>query len=151
MTDIEESTGPLCNRPRSTVGDEARVRLPSARRQRAVSGHVQSRHVPTESIHLLNRLVGGDPAAVGEVLALADTSDSAPLLVAAALLGAQPTTLDRAAELASGPRERQLVVLAQAHLQGDTDLLDVLVREHLADHPDHLLAAWIAGRPVNPR
>jgi hypothetical protein len=23
----------------------------------------------------------------------------------------------------------------------------VLVRDHLADHPDHLLAAWIAGRP----
>lgn len=23
---------------------------------------------------------------------------------------------------------------------------DALVRDHLADHPDHLLAAWIAGR-----
>jgi hypothetical protein len=23
----------------------------------------------------------------------------------------------------------------------------VLVRDHLVEHPDHLLAAWIAGRP----
>ena len=44
-------------------------------------------------------------------------------------------------------RERQLVVLAQTYLRGDGDLFDVLVREHLAENPDHLLAAWIAGRP----
>jgi hypothetical protein len=50
--------------------------------------------------------------------------------------------------LATTVRERQLVALADAHLRGDTDLLDVLVRDHLADHPDHLLAAWIAGRPI---
>ena len=44
------------------------------------------------------------------------------------------------------PRDRQLVVLAETHLNGNTDLFDVLVRDHLADHPDHLMAAWIAGR-----
>ena len=56
--------------------------------------------------------------------------------------------LARAVELATGARERQLVVLAGAHLEGNASLLDVLVRDHLADHPDHLLAAWIAGQPI---
>ena len=54
--------------------------------------------------------------------------------------------LDRAIKVAAGGRERQLVVLADAHLRGDTDLLDVLVRDHLSEHPDHLLAAWVAGQ-----
>ena len=32
-------------------------------------------------------------------------------------------------------------------LAEETDTqFDALVRDHLADHPDHLLAAWIAGR-----
>jgi hypothetical protein len=55
--------------------------------------------------------------------------------------------LDRAMTLAVGARERQLVVLADTYLRGNADLLDVLVRDHLSEHPDHLLAAWIAGRP----
>ncbi|HET7475217.1 MAG TPA: hypothetical protein VFJ97_04235 [Dermatophilaceae bacterium] len=105
--------------------------------------------MPTHlSVSLLRRLVGGDPGAAAEVLELAPTTDSASVLVAAAMLSRDAGHLARAAELATVARERQLVVLAEAHLQGDTDLLDVLVRDHLADHPDHLLAAWIAGRPV---
>jgi hypothetical protein len=36
-------------------------------------------------------------------------------------------------------------------LRGDSDLLDVLVREHLAEHPDNVLAAWIAGLPGESR
>jgi hypothetical protein len=97
---------------------------------------------------LLNRLVGGDPRAAGEVLALAPTSNSASLLVAAALVSQDRSRLDRAMTLATTARERQLVTLADAHLRGDADLLDVLVRDHLAEHPDHLLAAWIAGQPT---
>jgi hypothetical protein len=38
--------------------------------------------------------------------------------------------------------------VADAHLRGDGDRLDVLVRDHLADHPDNLLASWIAGRQL---
>ena len=38
------------------------------------------------------------------------------------------------------------MVLAEALLKHHTDLFDALVRDHLAEHPDHLLAAWIAGR-----
>ena len=52
------------------------------------------------------------------------------------------------AEHATTTRDRQLVALADAHLRGDADLLHVLVRDHLSEHPDNLLAAWIAGRPL---
>jgi hypothetical protein len=103
--------------------------------------------VPVDQTSLLHRLVGGHPDAAAEILAEAATSDSASVLVAAAIASGDPRHLTRATALASNPRERQLVVLADAHLRGDTDRLDVLVRDHLADHPDHLLAAWIAGRP----
>jgi hypothetical protein len=106
--------------------------------------------VPTDQTVLVRRLVGGDPRAAADVLALAlaPTTDSASVLVAAAMLTRDASHLDLAVELASSPRERQLVVLAKAHLDGNTSLLDALVRDHLADHPDHLLAAWIAGQPV---
>lgn len=100
----------------------------------------------TDDDTLVRRLVGGDPRAEAEVLAVAPTSESVPVLVAAALLSHDATYLIRAATTAVNPRDRQLVALADAHLTGQADLLDALVRDHLADHPDHLLASWIAGR-----
>ena len=105
--------------------------------------------MPTEQTALLDRLVGGDQIAAIEILDLAPTTDSPSVLVAAAMLARDAGHLSRAAALATGVRERQLVVLAQAHLEGNAHLLDGLVRDHLADHPDHLLAAWIAGQPVH--
>jgi phosphoglycerate dehydrogenase-like enzyme len=104
--------------------------------------------VLTDHAALLLRLVGGDPAAAAEVQALAPATRSASVLVAAAMLTRDPVHLIRATDLAVDPRERRLVVLARVHLDGDDALLDVLARDHLADHPDHLLAAWIAGRPL---
>jgi hypothetical protein len=53
--------------------------------------------------------------------------------------------LAEAADHASTTRDRQLVAIATAHLDGDDDRLDALVRDHLADHPDNVLAAWIAA------
>jgi hypothetical protein len=103
--------------------------------------------VPVDQTPLLHRLVGGDPDASTAVLAQAETTDSASILVAAAMLTREAHHLDRATEVAIGVRERQLVVLADTYLRGNADLLDVLVRDHLAEYPDHLLAAWIAGRP----
>ncbi len=95
---------------------------------------------------LLNRLVGGDDVR-REILARAATDDSPLLLVAAALVTAAPgDLLARAGDHATNTRDRQLVAIAGAHLRGDTDLLDALVRDHLADHPDSLLAAWIAAQ-----
>jgi len=101
---------------------------------------------------LLRRLIGGDPSAPADVLARAGTDERPDLLVAAALLSDPHDELLRRAELlATSPRDRQLVAVAAAHLAGDADRLDVLVRDHLADHPDSLLAAWIAATPVPDR
>ncbi|CUR57916.1 conserved hypothetical protein [metagenome] len=99
---------------------------------------------PTDRTLLLH-LIGDHPAAPAEILARANDSTDAPLLVAAALLSRDLELLARAADSAMTTRERQLVALARAHLLGEDDLLDVLVRDHLSEHPDSLLAAWIAG------
>jgi hypothetical protein len=104
--------------------------------------------VPDETNRLLRRLIGGQPDAADEILRLAEVSTSAPLLVAAALLVDDLSLLTKAALLATTTRDRQLVALAEAHLRGNGDLLHVLLRDHLSEHPDHLLAAWIAGRPL---
>ena len=105
--------------------------------------------MPDPTTALLHRLIGDDPTAVADIRRLAPLSDSPALLVAAALLGPEPPLLTRAAALARTSRDRQLVALAEAFLRGDNDRVDVLVREHLSDHPDNLLACWIAGRPAH--
>ena len=79
------------------------------------------------------------------MLERAPTSTTPSLLVAAALVGDDAALLARADRYATTTRDRQLVGLAAAHLRGDTELLDALVRDHLVEHPDNLLAAWIAG------
>jgi hypothetical protein len=104
---------------------------------------------PTET--LVRRLIGGDREAAAEVSREAATAQSPLLLVAAALVADEPSRLlARAAEHATSARDRQLVVIAAAYLDGDHDRLDALVRDHLADHPDDLLAAWIASQPARP-
>ena len=95
---------------------------------------------------LLLRLIGGAPTAAGEVLASATTSKDPSVLVAAALLSDDPSYLVRARVHAFTVRDRQLVVLAETHLNDQADLFDALVRDHLGEHPDHLLAAWMAGQ-----
>ena len=73
------------------------------------------------------------------------------MLVAAALVSRNSDQLlARAAATATTTRDRQLVAVAAAHLVGDEELLDALVRDHLADHPDSILAAWIAGQHPRP-
>jgi hypothetical protein len=52
--------------------------------------------------------------------------------------------LPRLARSARTSRERPLVAIVRTHLAGDPDLRDALVRDHLVDHPDSDLAAWIA-------
>ncbi len=67
-------------------------------------------------------------------------------LVAAALVASDPGALmTRAAGMAATTRDRQLVAIAAAHLRGDAELVDALARDHLVDHPDNVLVAWIAG------
>ena len=110
----------------------------------------QGSGVPDDNTVLLHRLIGDHPDAPAEVLELAADSTSTPLLVAAGLLAGDLDVLTRAARHATTTRDRQLVALAEAHLRGNTDLLHVLVRDHLSEHPDSLLASWIAGRPPTP-
>lgn len=124
------------------------VSRPSAARQRCVSAKVQGLVVPDDNTALLHRLIGDHPDAPAEILDLAADSTSTPLLVASALLAGDLDVLTRAARYATTTRDRQLVALAEAHLRGNADLLFVLVRDHLSEHPDNLLAAWIAGRPL---
>jgi hypothetical protein len=52
--------------------------------------------------------------------------------------------LAQAIPSAGTARDRQLIALATAYLDGDQDLVDVLAREHLVDHPDDVLASVIA-------
>ena len=103
--------------------------------------------MPDEIDNLLHRMIGGDAAAAAEIRDRAKTANTAKLLVAAALLTTEPHgLLARAAENAGTTRDRQLVAVATAHLNNKPDVLDVLVREHLSDFPDNILAAWIANR-----
>ncbi len=74
---------------------------------------------------LIRRLVAGDDAGLRDVL----------------------TRVSRSARTT---RDRQLVAIATAHLDGNADLLGALVRDHLVDHPDSLLAAWIATQYAGP-
>lgn len=99
---------------------------------------------------LLLRVVGGDPAAERAVAEAAHSSTDVGVLVAAAALTGSTAVADRAAELATRPRDRQLVALTRAYLAATPDLFDALVRDHLACYPDHLLAAWLAGRAAHP-
>ena len=101
--------------------------------------------MPEDTECLVRRLIGGDTEAAGTILAAAPTSTSPVLLVAAALVTAnQGPWLSRAAAQAATTRDRQLVAVAIAHFGADDDLLDALVRDHLADYPESILAAWIS-------
>jgi len=100
-----------------------------------------------ETETLLRRLISDDQAAAAAVLVSAHTSEIPALLVAAAVIsGDSGGLLARATAAANTTRDRQLVAIAAAHLEGDHDLFDALIRDHLADHPDNVLAAWIATR-----
>ncbi|WP_433378619.1 hypothetical protein ACQPZX_12010 [Actinoplanes sp. CA-142083] len=56
--------------------------------------------------------------------------------------------LTRAQAAAVTTRDRQTVAIACAYLAGDLDRVDVLAREHLADHPDNNLVARLSRREL---
>lgn len=100
---------------------------------------------------LIRRLIAGDAEARAQLQDLARTGTAPTVLVAAALVSQDSDELlARAAAAASTTRDRQLVAVAAAHLRQDAELLDALVRDHLADHPDSILAAWIASQHPRP-
>lgn len=53
--------------------------------------------------------------------------------------------LARVSAAATSSRQRQLVALTGAYLDGDPDRAHFLAREHLIDHPDDVLAVWISA------
>jgi hypothetical protein len=83
---------------------------------------------------LVHRLIGGG-----------SEPSKAAVLVATALVDRRTDLLLRADAVARTTRDRQLVAIAAAHLNGDTDRVDALARDHLADYPDNVLVAWIAA------
>ncbi|MGV1007170.1 MAG: hypothetical protein ACOYBY_01005 [Dermatophilaceae bacterium] len=105
---------------------------------------------------LIRGLIGGDAGARRALLERAQTSRD-PMLLTAAALGAEtsaappggaaqaPALLRRAWAAATRTRERQVVAVAAAYLDGDLDRVDTLSREHLVDHPDSILVAWLAA------
>jgi hypothetical protein len=96
--------------------------------------------------YALHHLATGDPVALAEFLDRARTSDDATTLVVAALFASDGAgLLARAQRHAVTTRERQTVAIAAAHLRGDRERVDALAREHLIEHPDSVLVAWIAG------
>jgi hypothetical protein len=107
--------------------------------------------MPDDIHHLVRRLIAGDAEARTRIQALASSGGSPTVLVAAALVSRDgDELLARAAAAATTTRDRQLVAVTAAHLADDEELLDALVRDHLADHPDSILAAWIAGQHPRP-
>jgi hypothetical protein len=105
--------------------------------------------------HLLRRLlVGDDDAAIASIVDASRTSDDPLILVAAALLtSGGDGLLARAEGAAATTRDRQLVAIAAAYRRGDRELVDALARDHLVDHPDNVLVAWIAeaSHDQNPK
>ena len=129
------------------VRRSARRHPPSGPRQRIISAPLHSEPMPDDIEDLIRRLIGNDATAPAEILERAKTTSSPLLLVAAAIVSDQPADLlARATANATTTRARQLVALAAAHLADDAELLDALVRDHLSDHPDNILAAWIAAQ-----
>lgn len=97
-----------------------------------------------DSEDVIRRLIAGDPAAVLAGATTTGCADPAVLAAAAVVL------LGRARARAATTRDRQLVAITAAHLGGQDDLVDALAREHLADHPDSLFVAWLAGFTRTP-
>jgi hypothetical protein len=101
--------------------------------------------MPTESANVIHQLAAG-AAAIAEIVERANSSNDVITVVAAALFAADGDHLmARAKDLAVTTRDRQLVAIATAHLAGDVDRVEDLARDHLADHPDSVLASWITS------
>ncbi|QXC60662.1 hypothetical protein KSP35_20435 [Aquihabitans sp. G128] len=103
--------------------------------------------MPADPDNMIHELAVGGPAVVARIVGRARRSDDVTAVVAAAVFqpGGDPALMDRAAALAVSTRDRQLVSIALAHLDGDVDRVDDMARDHLVDHPDSVLVAWIAA------
>jgi hypothetical protein len=102
--------------------------------------------MPAQPENVIHQLAVGDQAARTRIVQQARTSTDVTIVVAAALFApAGSGLMARAARLAVTTRDRQLVAIATARLDGDVDRVEDLARDHLADHPDSVLVAWITS------
>lgn len=82
---------------------------------------------------------------MSRIVAQADRTEDPVVITMAALVEGSPARLGRALALAARTRDRQLVTIARAHLEGDDELVDALARDHMVDYPDSLIVSWIAS------
>ncbi len=102
----------------------------------------------TDPQQLLHQLAVGEPAYVTALVEEFRSSDDATTVAVVALFApGADDLLRRARGLAQTTRERQIVTIAAAHLRGAHELVNALARDHLTDHPDSVVVAWIAARP----
>jgi len=102
--------------------------------------------MPAQPENVIHQLAIGDEAAIARIVQQAQSSNDVTTIVAAAFFApAGSDLMARAASLAITTRDRQLVAIATAHLNGDADRVEDLARDHLADHPDSVLVAWITS------
>lgn len=104
----------------------------------------------TTTTDTIRRAIGGDVSAAQRIREAADDTASPLVLVVAALLDRNADRLDTAKGVAQTSRDRQVVEIARASLAGLTEQVDALAREHLVDHPDNLVVAWIASGALVP-
>jgi hypothetical protein len=93
----------------------------------------------------IRQAIGGDPTAISWIEAHADATVEPTIIAMAALLEGHPARIGRALAVATTSRDRQVIAIADAHLRGDHQLVDALARDHLVDHPDSFMVAWIAS------
>ena len=98
---------------------------------------------------VIRQAIGGDVDAISWIAAHADTvDDRGPHRD-----GRRPGTASRSPRPRPrrrrvDSRDRQVVAIARAHLDGERELVDALARDHLVDHPDSLIVGWIASDAI---
>ena len=103
--------------------------------------------MPAEPDDVIHQLAVGGDAAIAEIIERARTSDDVTTIVAAALFAPDSGRSARSGRRGGDDHEadRQVVAIAVAHVAGDADRVDALARDHLVDHPDSVLVAWITA------
>jgi hypothetical protein len=99
----------------------------------------------------IRQAIGGDADAIAWIVGNADTTDDAIVIAMAGLLEPNPNRLERAWTVATTPRDRQVIAIARARLAGNDELVDAFARDHLVDHPDSYIVAWIASSAAHAR
>ncbi len=97
---------------------------------------------------VVRRAIGEDARAIAWIGAHVGSTVEPLVLVMAALLQGDGALHERALLVAGTARERQVIAIADAHLRHDRERVDALARDHLVDHPDSYVVAWIASDPV---